>query len=49
MIHAHYVFLKGSASEPVIPDIAHGLQVQRIVRETAEYLDEYRKYRNNII
>lgn len=35
MIHAHYVFLKGSSDEPFIPDLNHGLCVQRIIRETA--------------
>jgi predicted dehydrogenase len=42
MIHAHYVFLTNSDNESVIPDIAHGLAVQRIVRETADYLKEFR-------
>lgn len=35
MIHAHYIFLTGDNQETVIPDIEHGLRVQRIVRETA--------------
>lgn len=43
MIHAHYVFLKDDVSETIIPDIEHGLQVQRLVRETAEHLKEFRK------
>jgi len=43
MIHAHYVFLTGGYSETVIPDIEHGLQVQRLVRETAEHLAKFRK------
>jgi predicted dehydrogenase len=42
MIHAHYVFLTGVDSEPVIPDIEHGLQVQRLVREAAEHLKKFR-------
>jgi predicted dehydrogenase len=46
MIHAHYVFLTGSTSETVIPDIEHGLQVQRLVRETAEHLARFRELRN---
>ena len=46
MIHAHYVFLTGNRGEAVIPDIEHGLQVQRLVRETAEHLAEFRKIRN---
>jgi len=43
MIHAHYVFLTANKSEPVIPDIEHGLQVQRLVRQSAEYLEKFRK------
>jgi predicted dehydrogenase len=42
MIHAHYVFLKDSNTEICVPDIAHGLAVQRIVTETAEYLKIFR-------
>jgi predicted dehydrogenase len=45
MIHAHYVFLKGIKADPFIPDIAHGLQVQRLVRETADHLDIFRQQR----
>jgi predicted dehydrogenase len=43
MIHAHYVFLNGSNFEPVVPDIEHGLAVQRLVRQTAEHLQKFRK------
>ncbi len=43
MIHAHYVFLTSGSSETVIPDIEHGLQVQRLVRETAEHLAKFRE------
>ena len=43
MIHAHYVFLTENNNEPFIPDLSHGLTVQRIVRETAEQLDVFRK------
>jgi predicted dehydrogenase len=46
MIHAHYIFLTGSSSEPVIPDIEHGLEVQRLVRETAEHLGKFRESRS---
>lgn len=42
MIHAHYVFLTGSNSEPCIPDLQHGLEVQRITRQTAEILKSKR-------
>ena len=47
MIHAHYVFLKGIKDEVVIPDIEHGLQVQRLVRETAEHLEKFREMRSH--
>lgn len=45
MIHAHYVFLTGDGRGSFIPDIEHGLAVQRLVRETAEHL---LKFRNQI-
>ncbi len=45
MVHAHYVFLTGGLSEAVIPGIEHGLQVQRLVRETADHL---RKFRDSV-
>jgi len=40
MIHAHYVFLTDSNKEVFLPDITHGLEVQRLVRQTAEKLRE---------
>lgn len=43
MIHAHYVFLTGNDPDGCIPDIAHALHVQRLVRETAERLKKFRK------
>ena len=43
MIHAHYIFLTGNHDEAVIPDIEHGLQVQKLVRETAEHLGRFRE------
>ncbi len=43
LIHAHYIFLTGSDERAVVPDLQHGLAVQRIVRETAEHLNEFRK------
>ncbi len=46
MLHAHYVFLTGDTSEAVIPDIRHGLNVQRILFETAEHLARFRKLRD---
>jgi predicted dehydrogenase len=43
MIHAHYVFLSGASSELVVPGIDLGLEVQRLVRETADHLRKFRK------
>ena len=43
MVHAHYVFLTGTDTELMIPDIEHGLEVQRIVRQTADFLRSFRK------
>ena len=42
MVHAHYVFLTGGEGEAVIPDIKHGLSVQRLVTQTAEHLNIFR-------
>lgn len=42
MVHAHYVFLTGSTQEIFLPDIRHGLEVQRLVRESAGHLTEFR-------
>jgi predicted dehydrogenase len=43
MIHAHYVFLTNGSSEIIVPDIRHGLTVQRLLSETAEHLAKFRK------
>jgi predicted dehydrogenase len=43
MIHANYVFLTDNNVESLIPDISHGLSVQRLVRETSEHLTGFRK------
>jgi len=43
MIHAHYIFLQGEDQKAFVPDLNHGLAVQRIVRETADHLNIYRK------
>ena len=43
MIHAHYVFLTGNDPDAFVPDVAHALEVQRLVRETAGFL----KLKNN--
>jgi predicted dehydrogenase len=45
MVHAHYLFLGGKDPGAFIPDLQHGLMVQRLVRETATHLE---KYRNNM-
>jgi predicted dehydrogenase len=42
MIHAHYIFLGGDDRKAFIPDLKHGLAVQRMVREAAEHLKIYR-------
>ncbi|MFP4367171.1 MAG: Gfo/Idh/MocA family protein [Bacteroidales bacterium] len=43
LIHAHYVFLNGDDEYAHIPDLAHGLEVQRLVRETSEHMEKFRK------
>ncbi len=43
MVHAHYQFFTGDDNEAVVADMQHGLAVQRIVRETADHLDTFRK------
>ena len=43
LIHAHYIFLNGSDDKSFNADLKHGLEVQRIVRETATYLSTFRK------
>ena len=43
MIHAHYVFLTGNDTGSFIPDLEHGLRVQRLVTQTAEHLKEFRE------
>jgi predicted dehydrogenase len=42
MVHAHYLFLCGNHRNSFIPDLNHGLAVQRLVRETANYLKIFR-------
>lgn len=42
MIHAHYIFLGGNDPKAFVPELKHGLAVQRLVRETAGYLKNYR-------
>jgi predicted dehydrogenase len=42
MVHAHYIFLGGKDEMAFIPTLDHGLEVQRLVRETAFFLDSFR-------
>lgn len=42
MVHAHYLFLGGTDEKAFIPDLRHGLEVQRLVRETADHLSAFR-------
>lgn len=43
MVHAHYLFLDGVDAKAFVPDLKHGLAVQRLVRETADHLGIFRK------
>jgi len=43
MVHAHYIFLTGDTRGSFVPDLAHGLAAQRLVRETADHLGVFRK------
>ena len=48
MVHSHYLFFTGNDSKAFSPDLKHGLAVQRIVRETAGHLENFRnKYAKN--
>ncbi len=42
MVHAHYLFLGGADEKAFVPDLKHGLEVQRLVRETADHLATFR-------
>lgn len=42
MIHAHYLFLSDADESNFVPDLKHGLVVQRLVHETAQYLTSFR-------
>ncbi|MDD2381075.1 MAG: Gfo/Idh/MocA family oxidoreductase [Mariniphaga sp.] len=44
MVHAHYIFFTQHDPDAFIPDLNHGLAVQRIVRETAEHLLTFRNH-----
>ncbi len=43
MIHAQYVFLTGDNQNDFVPDIRHGLAVQKMLRQTAEHLGIFRE------
>jgi predicted dehydrogenase len=43
MIHAHYFFFTGNDPKSFVPDIEHGLTVQRLVTQTAEHLQKFRR------
>ena len=47
MIHAHCVFITGCDQKAFVPNLQHGLAVQRVVRETAGFLKDYRNLINN--
>lgn len=47
MVHAHYQFFTGDDAESVIANLEHGLAVQRIVRETADHLTQFRELVKN--
>jgi predicted dehydrogenase len=43
LVHAHYLFLTGDSRNSFVPGLQHGLAVQRLVRETADHLEAFRK------
>jgi predicted dehydrogenase len=43
MIHAHYVFLTGDNQNDFLPDIRHGMAVQKMLRQTAEHMGVFRE------
>ena len=38
LVHNHFLFLGGEPGISVIPDLAHGIQVQRLLQQIAEHL-----------
>ncbi len=38
LVHNHYLFLGGKPGISFIPDLAHGIQVQRLLQQTANYI-----------
>lgn len=47
MMHAHYLFLGGQDEKAFVPDLGHGLSVQRVVRETADHIREFRAHKKS--
>jgi predicted dehydrogenase len=45
MVHAHYIFLTGNDKQAFTPDLQHGLQVQRRIREAAGGMASFRRDR----
>lgn len=43
MVHAHWLFFGGADDSAFVPDLQHGLEVQRIVRQTASFTEKYRQ------
>lgn len=43
MIHAHYVFLTNNHTEIFVPDIMHGIAVQKLLTNTAVHLAGFRE------
>ena len=43
MVHAHFLFFGGQDNKAFVPDLRHGLDVQRLVRETADHLLTFRE------
>ncbi len=48
MVHAHYIFLTGNDPKAFVPDLKHGLAVQRLVRETAGHMATFRQFLSGI-
>ena len=40
LVHNHYLFLGGQQGISIIPDLAHGIQVQKLILEIAELMVE---------
>ena len=42
LVHAHYLFFTGEDKPAFVPDLQHGLEVQRLVREAADHFVFFR-------